>query len=189
MEGNGHDSGSPTRRCLLVGAGAALLGATAGCANVTGRWVGSEDGEDRELRRLDETTTYRADGVNLTLPETAPVAGTVAEAELVLLSGDTDAEAERVVDWLAGGKRLALVGTESEPTWIEWARSDTFTDAFDNEGYGDGSPDPQLLAAHAIEGFVHRYNHTWANGPDEQQLVWALDEILVEMDRRTPVSG
>lgn len=189
MHQDRQDDRSPTRRRLLTGAGAALLGATAGCANLTGGWVASEDGEDRELRRLDETTTYRADGVDLTLPDAVPTAGTAPEAELLLLPGDTDAEVERVVDWLAGGKRLALVGTESEPTWLEWAGSQPFTRRFDNEGIGDGSPDPQLVAAHAVDDFVHRYNHTWEGGPDDQQLVWGLDGILVEMDDRTPVEG
>lgn len=189
MRQDGRDTPSPTRRRLLAGAGAALLGATAGCANVTGGWVASEDGEDRELRRLDETTTYSADGVDLTLPEAVPTVGTAAEAELLLLPGDTDVGAEQAVDWLAGGKRLALVGIESEPTWLEWASSEPFTRQFDNEGIGDGSPDPQLLGAHAPENFVYRYNHTWAGGPDEQQLVWGLDGILVEMDERTPVPG
>jgi hypothetical protein len=179
---NGPDATPPTRRRLLAGAGAALLGATAGCANVTGGWVAGDD-EDRELQRLDETTTYRADGVDLALPDGVPTVGTASEAELLLLPGDTGVGTERAVDWLAGGKRLALVGIESEPTWLEWARSEPFTRQFDNEGYGDGSPDPQLVAAHAVDNFVYRYNHTWKSGPDERQLVWGLDEALVEMDR------
>jgi hypothetical protein len=180
---NGPDATPPTRRRLLAGAGAALLGATAGCANVTGGWVGGDDGEDRELQRLDETTTYRADGVDLTLPETVPAAGSAGAAELLLLPGDTDVETDQAVDWLAGGKRLALVGSESEPTWLEWAGSEPFTRQFDNEGIGDGTPDPQLVAAHAVDNFVYRYNHTWEGGPDDQQLVWGIDEFLVEMDR------
>jgi hypothetical protein len=183
MDGDGHDPVSPTRRRVLAGAGAALLGTTAGCANFTGGWVGSEDGEDRELQKLDETTTYPADGVDLTLPEAVPTVEAAAEAELLLLPGNTGTGVEQAVDWLAGGKRLALVGTDSEPTYLDWAGSDAFTEAFDNEGLGDGSPDPQLVAAHAVDNFVYRYNHTWEGGPDDQQLVWSLDRIMVEMDR------
>ena len=112
--------------------------------------------------------------------------GAPTNADLLVLPGDTDVGAERAVDWLAADRVLALLGEAAEPTWLSWARSDVYRDAFEGEGVGDGDPDPQLLVAGTVGLHVTTYRRTWSDGPRERDVLRALDETLVDLAGRTP---
>ncbi len=170
------------RRRLLAGAGAALLGAAAGCTS----FGGANEPEDPDLKRLPELPVYRAAGVDLVFPEEVATVGTPEDADVVVIPGDTDVGPEQAAEWFTSGRVVALVGDGAEPTYLDWLRSDTFDDTFDNGGYGDASPDPQLLAAISVNKFLYRHNRTWGDDPSDAQLLEGLDEILVEMESRTP---
>jgi len=170
------------RRRLLAGAGAALLGAAAGCTSLGG----ASEPEEPDIDRLTELAVYRADGVELTFPEGVSTVDAPEDAYVVVLPGDTDVGPEQAAAWFTAGRVVALVGDGAEPTYLDWRQSDTFADTFENEGLGDASPDPQLLAAESVDRFLYRYGRTWEGGPSESQLIGGLDEILVEMESRTP---
>lgn len=170
------------RRRLLAGAGAALLGAAAGCASLGG----ASEPEEPDIDRLTELAVYRADGVELAFPEGVNTVDEPEEAYVVVLPGDTDVGPEQAAEWFTAGRVVALIGDGAEPTYLDWRRSDTFGEAFENGGLGDASPDPQLLAAESVDRFLYRYGRTWEGGPSETQLLEGLDEILVEMESRTP---
>lgn len=171
-----------TRRRLLAGAGAGLVGGLAGCVGLT------DDGSPDDLRfqRLQTTAVYVDDGVALSMPDEIETVRATNNADLLVLPGDAGVEAEQAVDWLADDRVLALLGDDAEATWLAWARSDAFRDAFENEGLADGDPDPQLLVAATVDLHVPTYRRTWADGPRDRDVLRALDETLVDLAERTP---
>jgi len=171
-----------TRRRVMLGLGAALVGTTAGCASLPGRGTPEELSYDR----LQHTAVYLDDSVELSLPGEVETVEATNNADLVVLAGGTDVDAEQAVEWLADERVLALVGEESESTWLAWARSDVYADAFENEGLADGEPDPQLLVAATVGPQVRTYRRTWADGPRDRDLLRGLDETLVDIEAETP---
>ena len=175
--------GLPTgRRRLLAGAGAALLGAAAGCSSLGG----ASEPEKPDIDRLTELAVYRVDGVELTFPEGVSIVEAPEDAFVVVLPGETDVGPERAASWFTAGRVVTLIGDGAEPTYLDWLGSDTFGETFDNQGVGDASPDPQLLAANAVDRFLYRYGRTWEGGPSDTDLLEGLDEILIEMESKTP---
>ena len=87
---------------------------------------------------------------------------------------------------MTGDRAIALLGKDAEPTWLDWEASDAFHEAFENRGAADSSPDPDLLVGVTFENRTSTYGRTWADGPRERDLVRALDEIVVDIEARTP---
>ncbi|MFB6296475.1 MAG: hypothetical protein ABEH66_06525 [Halobacteriales archaeon] len=140
---------------------------------------------DRSYDRLQRTAVYLEDSVELSLPDEVETVSARSNADLLVLPGDTEVDAEQAVGWLADERVLALVGDASESTWLTWARSDVYADAFENEGYADGDPGPQLLMAATIGPQVRTYRRTWADGPPNRDLLRGLDETLVDIEAET----
>lgn len=170
-----------TRRRALASVGVALLGAVAGCSDFT-----EPSTEEQSYPTLRQTPVYVADGVELSIPENVPTVSATTNADLLLLPGDTDVAAEQAVDWLAADRTIALLGNAAERTWIDWAGSDAYADAFEDRGLADGDPDPQLLVGAAVGLHVPTYRHTWGNEPDDRDILEALDEDLADIEERTP---
>lgn len=175
-----------TRRQALAGTGATLVGTIAGCASLPDEE--SEDGPAGEsaYERLQRTAVYVDSDVDLSIPDDVPTVSAPNNADLIVLPGDTEVGAERAVDWLADERVLALLGDESEPTWLAWVRSDVYTDTFRGEGAGDAEPDPNLLVAAAIDVTVTTYRFTWGEGPRDRDVLQRLDETLDDIQARTP---
>lgn len=170
------------RRRLLAGA-ATLTAAVAGCSGVPAT---DDTPEALQFEELHQTPTCAAEAVDLALPDEVPTESDPDDAELLLVPGDTNVDAQQTADWLAADRAIALLGDDAEPTWIDWKRSDAFAEAFENEAVADNDPDPQLLVGVAVESRTATYNRTWADGPRERDLLRALDEILVDVVERTP---
>jgi len=175
---------SLSRRRLLAAAGATLTAGVAGCSNLP--TMGDSTPEELQFEKLHQTPTYIADGVDLSMPDEVPTVSGRNNADLLLLPGDTDVDAEQAADWLAADRAIALLGESAEPTWIDWEESNAFQDTFENEGIGDGEPDPQLLVGVAFENRTSTYNRTWSDGPRDRDVLQALDETLVSIEQRTP---
>lgn len=171
------------RRRLLAAAGASLAAAVAGCSSLPG--MGEDTPADLSFEKLHQTPTYVAEDADLSMPEEVPVVE-ANNADLLVLPGDTGVDAQQAADWLAADRAIALLGDAAEPTWIDWERSDAFHQTFENKGYGDSSPDPDLLVGAAVGMRTTTYNRTWSDGPRERDLLRALDETLVDLAQRTP---
>lgn len=171
------------RRRFLAATAAAVTTAVAGCSALPGT---GDTTEELTFDELHQTPTYVADGVDLTLHEEIPTVSATNNADLLLLPGDTDVDAQQAADWLAADRRLALVGDDAEPTWLDWEASEAFQETFDNEGVADGEPDPDLLVGVTFDNRTSTYGRTWADGPRERDLLRALDEIVADIDAHTP---
>lgn len=171
-----------TRRQTLSGTGAALVGALAGCG--TFRDDGPPD--DQEYERLQVTALYIEDGVDLSVPDEVQTVTASHNADLILLTDDTSIDADQAVDWLAEDRVLGILGDGAEATWLTWARSDTFRETFRGDGAGDSEPDPYLVVATAIGLDATTYRHSWSGRPRDRDLLRALDEVLVDIESRTP---
>ncbi len=172
----------PTRRGVLAGAGAALGSAMAGCAALPGG--GSTD--DRAYERLHLTAVYVDDGVDLSVPDELQTVRATTNADLLVLPADTGTDAGQAVEWLADDRVVALLGDGAEATWLDWARSDAYGDAFGEGGTADAEPDPYLLVAGAVGLDVSTYRHSWSDGPRDRDVLRALDEVLVDLESKTP---
>lgn len=173
---------SPRRRQVVAGAATTLLGVVAGCGNLPGD--GTPTGQ--EYDQLQRTAVYRDDSVDLSLPDDVPTVTAPTNADLIVLPGAPEADTEQAVEWLTDERVLALIGADSESTWLAWVQSDTFSDTFDTEGYGDAEPDPDLLVGATVGLDLARYNRTWQDAPRDRDILRALDEILVDLGGRTP---
>jgi hypothetical protein len=171
-----------------MGAAGTLAGALAGCAALSDGLDEEEppgdDGPD-EYRRLDTVGVHVAEGVDLSVPDEVETVSAPTDADVVVLPDETGVAADQAADWLADDRVLALLGADAEATWLGWARSDPFRDALDG-GFADAEPDPQLLVGGAVGAHVRTYRHTWADGPDDDDVLEALDENLADLARRTP---
>lgn len=171
-----------TRRRTLLAASSGVIASLAGCAALT------NDGTEEELSfdQLQRTTVYVDEAVELAMPADVPTASTTENADLLVLPGDPAIVAQQAVNWLAEERILALVGSASEATWLDWAQSDPFTETFGPGGYADGEPDPLLLVAAKIGETVPTYRHSWGDTPRDRDLLRALDEDLADIANRTP---
>lgn len=167
---------------MLAGAGAALAAAVTGCAALPG----DDAPQNQTYERLQRTAVYVADGVDLSVPEEVQTVNAAGNADLLVLPGDTGVDAETAVDWLAAGRVVSLLGGAAEATWLSWARSETYRDAFGEGGFGDSEPDPELLVATARETDVTTYRRSWSDEPRNRDVLRALDETLVDIETGTP---
>lgn len=172
-----------TRRGALRSGGIALLSSLAGCSAIT---TNAADPEDLTYERLDVTAVYVADDVELPMPSEVETVEATHNADLLLLPDETEADADQVVEWLSDDRVLAILGDSSEATWLSWARSDAFRDAFKNEGYGDSEPDPSLVVGAKIGLYVKTYRRSWSDGPRNRDVLRALDESLIAIEDETP---
>ena len=172
-----------TRRNALRACGIAALSSIAGCSALP---TDVSDTENPTYERLDVTAVYVADGVELSTPAEVQTVNATHNADLLVLPSDTETDAKQAVAWLLEERVLALLGESSEATWLSWARSDAFRDAFGNEGYGDSEPDPSLVVGARIGLSTTTYRYGWGDEPSNRDVLEALDESLVAIEEKTP---
>lgn len=171
-----------TRRGVLQAGGVVALGAVAGCSAL----LGTDPPEDQTYEQLHRTALYVDDGVDLSVPDDVPTVRATTNADLVVLPAETDVEPEQAVDWLADERAVAVLGDGAEGTWLEWARSDAYGDAFGRDGRSDAEPDPTLVVAVAVDTDVTTYRHSWADGPRDRDILRELDETMADAATLTP---
>jgi len=164
--------------------GLAGVGSLAGCSVPM---MSDSTGEDElSFERLHGTAVYVAEGVDLSFPEELQTVSQPYNADLLIHPDDTTADPEQVVKWFADDRIIALIGGNAESKWLDWARSDAFTDHFKNDGYSDSEPDPSLLVAANFGLSVKTYRYSWGDEPRDRDVLRALDEALVAIANETP---
>lgn len=172
-----------TRRSALHTSSIALFGLFAGCSALS---TESTDSEGLSLERLDTTAVYVDDEVALSMPAEIETVTEPHNADLLVLSGDTNIDGEQAVEWFTDDRIIALLGDSSEATWLSWARSDAFRDAFKNGGSGDSEPDPSLVVGARVGLYVTTHRRSWSGTPRDRDILRALDEVLVAIEKETP---
>lgn len=168
---------SLTRRHALRSSGIALLGVLAGCTEL----VGTEPNSD-EYYHLQERSVYVERGVDLTIPEAVQTVAEPEDADLIVLPDTPGIEASQAVEWLEHRRVIALLGGESQRTWLSWRRSDAYVEAFDPSGMGEGDPPPELLLGWYADSMVHTSHHSWGYEPSESDYLAGIDETLEDID-------
>lgn len=168
---------SLTRRHALRASEGVLLGAVAGCTEL----VGSDSRSD-EYHQLQELPIYLESDVDLAVPDDVQTVAEPEEADLIVLPDTPEIEASQAVDWLEHQRVLALVGEESQPTYLSWRRSDVYVEAFDPSGMGEGDPPPKLLLCWHADSMVHTSQHSWGYEPTDSDYLDGIDKTLERID-------
>lgn len=166
-----------TRRDVLAGAGFAVTAGLAGCQ----RWLGGEASPTQappSYDHLAERSVYVADDLELSVPSPISPVASRDDADLLVLPPDTSVSAEQAVEWLANERVVALVGPEAESTWLRWASSDAYADAFGSGGLSETEPKPDLLVAFPERGLIVTDRTTWGNDYDARDVFEAIEEAL-----------
>lgn len=168
-----------TRRSLLQTAVALSAVPLAGCAGAFGRSQTATATPDYE--RLPRIAVYTADDVGIRLPEGVQRVTAATNADLIVLHGSPAVDAEQAVTWLADERAVALLGDSAQETWLEWAESDAYRDAFGDEGRAAADPAPHLVVAAAVETEVTTHRYSWGDQPSNAEILRALDEAMTEI--------
>lgn len=169
----------PTRRRLLQAAGALPAVTLAGCSAAFDSSEAATATPDYE--QLPQTAVYTADDVGIRLPETVERVTAPANADLVVVHGNPSVDAEQAVTWLADERAVALLGDRAQETWLDWAETEPYRDAFGSEGRAAGDPAPHLLVAAASGTDVTTYRYSWGDQPSNADLVRALDDAMADI--------
>lgn len=175
------------RRTLLASLAAGGLASAAGCAALTGdpdrgdESPGDTADPGPDYTRLARRQVYVAPDLSLSLPADVPQVASPDAAEVVVLPGATDVGAETGIGWLAAGTGVALVGSESQPTLVEWLESDAYAEQFESEGMAVASPAPDFLVAFGVDRqYVSTHRYTWndVSSPSDERYLTALEDAL-----------
>lgn len=170
---------TPTRRRLLQTAGALPAVSLAGCAGPFERSRTAT--ATPEYERLRQVAVYVAEDVGIRLPEGVERVEAATNADLIVLHGDPEVDAEQAVNWLADECAVALLGDRAQETWLDWAGSETYRDAFGSEGRAAADPAPHLVVAAAVETDVSTHRYSWGDQPSNGEVVRALDDAMGEI--------
>lgn len=167
-----------SRRETLYISGVALLSSLSGCPDSLSD---TSTPEEQTFDRLDTTTVYVADSVELSLPPAIQTVTEPSNADLLILPDDTAVDAQRAVEWLLADRIIALLGDDSQPKWLSWVQSDAFRDTFENGGYAKSKPTPYLVVGAKIGQYYKPYSASFGGEPNDQSILRALDDDLVDI--------
>lgn len=168
------DEMARTRRRVLGCAGAALIGALAGCETLSADESTIPTQPDYD--QLEAISVYVAHGLDVTVPERIPIVDDTAAADLLLLPADTGAA--QAIEWLDSGRVVALLGDGAQETWLHWIQSEAYEDAFGRRGYAESDPAPDLLVLVPSDTGVTGHNYTWASGYDDRDVLEGVEDAL-----------
>lgn len=169
----------PTRRRLLQTAGTLPAVSLAGCAAMLDSSQTATS--TPEYEQLPKTAVYTDDDVGIRLPETVTRVEAATNADLIVLHGNPEVEAEQAVNWLADERAVGLLGDRAQETWLDWGESEAYEETFENEGRAAADPAPHLLVAAASDTTVSTHRYSWGDQPSNGDVVRALDDAMVEI--------
>ncbi|MGB9956448.1 hypothetical protein ACOZ4B_08675 [Haloferax prahovense] len=174
---------SYTRRTALRACGIAALSSLAGCSALQ---TDDSNAEQPSYEQLDVTPVYVAEEVDLSMPAAIETVNAPHNAALLVLPDNTTTDATQAVEWLTDDRVLALLGQNAEATWLSWVQSDAFRDVFDTQGYSESEPSPTLVVGAKVGLNTTTSRYSWADAPANRDVLEALDDSLVAIEKRTP---
>lgn len=190
---------SSTRRRCLAGLAASLSTALAGCGAL-GSTADTPTADAYPF--LEGQRVFVDPSLSIERPEGVRAAAVPWAADVIVVPDDTDWETSTVVDWLAAGRLVAILGEHSESTYHDWKTSDAYADAFgepramaESQGssgssgglFAGGSSGtesgelPEFVAAWAVgDERTTTYRVTWGgtDDPSDAQIFDAVDDAL-----------
>jgi len=174
------DSHDVTRRHLLGASGTAATGAVAGCSALS-----SEETAPDTYDHLEQRPVYVDSAVEITVPDSVQLVETPGDADLIVLPDTPEIEVAQAVEWLEETRAIALLGDQSQRTWLSWEQSDAYVAAFDPQGFGEGDPEPDLLIAWNTDPLITTQQYGWGSDPTDSDVLAALNKTLGEIEPRT----
>ena len=96
--------------------------------------------------------------LSLSVPESVEQTSESADADVIVLPAATTVSTATIIDWLAAGKSLALVGPTADSTYQSWRQSEPYADEFGEPRGGGrscgGGGDGQETASSARSDIV-----------------------------------
>lgn len=168
------------RREMLYIGSVGLLSSLAGCPD---SFSGSSTSEEQTFDRLDTTSIYIADSVELSLPQVIQTTPEPSNADLLILPAETAVDAQQAVEWLLDDRIIAILGYDSQPKWLSWVRSNAFNDAFENRGYSKSEPTPYLVTGARIGAYYKPYKSSFGGDSNDRTVLRAMDNHLVDIHK------
>lgn len=174
-----------SRRTYLAGL-TGVFTAVAGCATDTESRTSSKTTRlSSRYENLTRTKIYVHHGTELSHPETISKADTPEAVSLIILPAEPDITTERAVEWLAAGKKLAIVGRDANEFVNRVERSGAARQYFEQRGHGDPNKPADLVVAVAMDSeYVESHVYSWNDGPSNQTIWKALDRAIGEIEER-----
>jgi hypothetical protein len=189
--------GELTRRACVGALSIPVLGALAGCG---AGFAEEATPTPRSHDALEGRALYVAGEVSLSLPDGVEDSDDPTDADVIVLPAGTDRSAETAVEWISSGKRVALVGSHAQETWLAWQGSDAYAAAYpdhrgrargcggggsgsgaDADGEGTDCEPPQLVVVwEPPEGPPTTYRKSWGGTgvPSEREVLGGIADAV-----------
>jgi len=152
---------------------------------------------------LSERTVFVSEQLSLSVPASVERTSDPDDGDVVVLPAGTTVPTTTIIDWLAAGKYLALVGPSAESTYQSWRGSEPYANEFGapraggssyaggggaGGGAGEQSAAPQrpdIVVVWRYEDLITSYGGTHLNAdrPTDRDILEAIDYAL---DPETP---
>lgn len=129
---------------------------------------------------------YISENIHLQFPDDVKNVHSPDNADMIVLSPDTEKNAEQVVSWMRDQKGVSVFGDGDEVhgTWDVWRETDTYQEIEGEARAGSTreSADSKMFAAQwKSESIVASHTSTWDN-LDGRDLIVSIDYAFQEMD-------
>lgn len=173
-----------TRRQKLTFLTSVSICGLSGCVN---NIPGLNPGGNPEYDYARERPIYISEGIDLQFPDGINKATSVDDADMIVLSTETDTSADNVVSWMRGQKAVSVFGDgdDVKETWDVWRESDAYREIEGEARAGStqASADSKMLAARwKKQSIVAASTSTWGSDPGGGELIEHIDYAFQLMD-------
>jgi len=169
------------RRTVTALAGLSACGLS-GCMNDI---PASNSRENPEYDYAEDRPVYISESINLPFPSEINRASSISDADMIVLSPDTQTNAEQIVNWIKNQKAVSVIGDGDKvrETWATWRESEPYRE-FESEGRGGSTQVPaKMLRAKWKNGDIAAgYTATLNRDPNSSSLIETIEDTFQFMD-------
>jgi hypothetical protein len=146
---------------------------------------GSNSSGNPEYDYVEDRPVYISENINLQFPSEINRASVMSDADMIVLSPDTPANAEQIVNWIKNQKAVSVIGDGNKvrETWATWRESEPYRE-FESEGRGGSTQVPaKMLRARWKNGSIAaRYTASLNRDPNSGRLIEVIERAFRSMD-------
>jgi|APHM01.1.fsa_nt_gi hypothetical protein len=169
------------RRTVVALAGLSTCGLSGCLSGLTG-----SDG-NIEYDYIDNRPVYISENIDLEFPPQMNRVTDTGDADAVVLSPDTQASIEQIVDWLRAQKAVSVSGNANRTfeTWNVWEDTDLYQEVHQSRGRAETPPPDNSTRVHVKwkkGDIVASFSSDLDSNPDGNKIVELIDMALESMD-------